>query len=119
MRDEFLYRANLLSIDELHPDCEPGDVKKFVQVARDYLALSGQRPPPITEPVQIMARALSTSDFPDLLEDIANKSLTTGLQQRIRNLADMGQANDGARLQALHPTAGAHPGDATGDRGKL
>ncbi len=78
MSDELLYRTNLIPARACHPDCELGFVRSLTSIARDYISLAGAIPPGADKPGQIMSRALNSSDFPDLLENIASKSLTMG-----------------------------------------
>jgi len=74
--DEILYRAGLLQRHELHRDCEPFMVPSAQTIMREYLTAAGRSPG--DHPMQTLTRALGTSDFPYLLENLAGKAATLG-----------------------------------------
>ena len=76
--DEILFNAGLMQRSELHPDCQPGEIVSGVRLAREFISLAGGTPPPIDQPLQIVTRALGTTDFPHLLENLAAKAATLG-----------------------------------------
>jgi hypothetical protein len=76
--DEILFASGILQRSELHRDCEPGSIIDATRLCRDFLALAGVTPPPIQQPLNVVSRALGSSDFPFLLENLASRATTLG-----------------------------------------
>ena len=79
--DEILFRAGILQRAELHRDAAPEEFTSAVRLCRDFISLAGGTPPPINQPIDIVNRALGSSDFPYLLENLSSKAVSLGFFQ--------------------------------------
>lgn len=76
--DEILFNAGLLRPDQLHRDAQPDQLPDTLRLCRDYIQRSGAAAPPLSEPRQLVERAISSSDLPELLANVASKAATLG-----------------------------------------
>jgi len=74
------YSAGLVRYNDVSPAYrdEIGGRVDLMQMARDYIALTGQTPPHIDDKNAILTRALTSSDFPDLISNVVNRALLDG-----------------------------------------
>ena len=61
--DQNLYRAGLITATQCHPDCDLSTLPGQLSQARDFLSLAGVAIDRDMQPLQVMARAYSSSDF--------------------------------------------------------
>ena len=75
-----LYDAGLVPLENLSRSArdEIGGNVNLIAMMRDYISLAGNTPPPIDDKNAIITRALGSSDFPSLVNNILNKSLIAG-----------------------------------------
>ena len=75
-----LYDAGLVPLENLSRSArdEVGGNVNLIAMMRDFISLAGNTPPPIDDKNAIITRALGSSDFPSLVNNILNKSLIAG-----------------------------------------
>ena len=79
-RGRILYQAGLVQLDELTRSVrdEIGGRVNTIAMMRDYISLAGGAVPSIDDKNAILTRAIDSSDFPSLVNNILNQSLITG-----------------------------------------
>ena len=77
------YDAGLVPLENLGRATrdEIGGKVNLLSMMRDFISLGGSVPPPIDDKNAIITRALSSSDFPNLMSTVVNKSLVAGYDQ--------------------------------------
>lgn len=75
--DEVLYRAGILTAEQCHRDCDLSATPDAKLLVRDMLSLGGIRVSD-ENTLEFYRAGMTTSDFPLLLENLGNKSLTLG-----------------------------------------
>ena len=75
-----LYDAGLVPLENLSRSArdEVGGNVNLITMMRDFITLAGNTPPPIDDKNAIITRALGSSDFPNLISTVLNKSLIAG-----------------------------------------
>ena len=75
-----LYASTLVPLENLSRSVrdEIGGKVNLLSMMRDYISLAGSTPPNIDDKNAIITRALGSSDFPNLISTVINKSLIAG-----------------------------------------
>ena len=75
-----LYDAGLVPLENLSRSVrdEVGGNVNLIAMMRDFISLAGTTPPSVDDKNAIITRALGSSDFPNLISTVLNKSLIAG-----------------------------------------
>ena len=75
-----LYDAGLVPLENLSRSVrdEVGGNVNLITMMRDYISLAGNTPPSVDDKNAIISSALGSSDFPNLISTVLNKSLIAG-----------------------------------------